>query len=55
MVENTQLEVKFPSVTDKKVTVDFKGSVVTSDEGLQRSIIFMRLAPVAFYLYYDYI
>ena len=34
MIENTQLELEFPSVAGKKVTADFEGGVVTSNAGL---------------------
>jgi len=34
MEENTRLEFAFPSVSRKKVAVDFEGGVVTSDAGL---------------------
>ena len=34
MIENSQLELDFPGVRGKKVTMDFNGGVVTSDAGL---------------------
>ena len=34
MIENNQLELDFPNVRGKKVTVDFDGGIVTSDAGL---------------------
>jgi hypothetical protein len=34
MIENSQLELEFPSVSGKKIFADFEGGVVTSDAGL---------------------
>ena len=34
MIENNQLELDFPNVRGKKVTVDFDGGIITSDAGL---------------------